>query len=90
MDVLGQGAQLGWSCPTRARSFWSSALSPSQDSVFLQGLPAPVLREVKTHFSFRADMVSVEGTSLPQSAACLWTSGNSGEGLGSRSFLRRG
>lgn len=52
-----------------------------------------VLREVKTHFSFSLqgpDMVSVEGTSLSQSAACLWTAGNTGEGLGSRSFLRMG
>lgn len=41
MHMLGQGAQPGLSCPTCASSYWSSALSPSQDSVFLQGLPAP-------------------------------------------------
>lgn len=34
--------------------------------------------------------VTVGGTSLSQSAACLWTSGNTGGGLGSRSFLRMG
>lgn len=36
--VSGLGAQLVWSCPTCACSCCSSALSPSQDSVFLQGL----------------------------------------------------
>lgn len=41
MELLGQGAQLGWSCPNCACSYGSSAFFPSQDTVFLQGLPAP-------------------------------------------------